>query len=244
MQQPTPHPQTLNVDEAILRGSGVPGSLLALSKKLFRVVDDAVTECLRPVLEELWPGFNLRASKGVGLQHRLSLMSPERQLDGRWLDAQRLPHNEIRWDLGLRAGGKVPPSLALHLGLTASFNDTGYSVWRVKRTARSSKERLSLLKTLDQNEAAQGAFSGRNGPRGVHPEIDLRKEIPDPHPHYKLSHSWAEAIAVAKLRFNRLILIDGRRLQNDYAEPSAYPRLSLSPKNGRLVMDSFLWEPP
>ena len=44
----------------------------------------------------------------------------------------------------------------------------------------------------------------------------MRVEVPDPHPHALLRHKWAEAVAVAQLRFNRIVLYDGRRLHNRY----------------------------
>ena len=44
------------------------------------------------------------------------------------------------------------------------------------------------------------------------------------------------------IRFNRLIVYDGRRLHNRYMAPHDYERLSTSPGSGRLTMNSFLWQ--
>ena len=75
----------------------------------------------------------------------------------------------------------------------------------------------------------------------VHKHLDIRKVIPDPHPHKDLDNPWCEAIAVVRCRYNRMVVYDGRRLHNQFLEPAAYKRLSLNPRRGRLTINSFFW---
>merc|ERR1712224_688453 len=117
------------------------------------------------------------------------------------------------------------------------MGNTGVGIWQVKQTMRSAQERISLLETLRDNEDAQGTFSSAGASRRVFPDKDIRKEIPDPYPHHITSHPWAEALAVARHRYNRIVLIDGRRLQADYMEPGAYSQLRLNPRKGRVSMN-------
>merc|ERR1719296_106469 len=132
--------------------------------------------------------------------------------------------------------------LATVLGLTKRFNDTGTSIWRVKRTKRDPNEKLSILETLEENENAQGVFSTKVSKRM--PDLPVRKQIPDPCPQAVVDHAWAEAIAVARTKWNRMIMYDGRRLHNQFAEEEACARLTLDPRKGRLTMNSFFWHSP
>merc|ERR1719282_781374 len=235
-----------NTRESILTGHGFPGKVMTfdLVSKAGNWVDKTMTECLQPVVSALWPGFKLDQTT-TRKTYMMNVLSPENQPGGTWLDTQRLPHNEIDWNLGVQEQGQiVPPSVMANIALTTKFNDTGLGIWRVKQTLRDSNERLSLLETLDDNEVAQGTYTIKKGRRNTFPDLNIRHEIPDPHPHSKLSHAWAEAIAVARFRYNRVVLVDGRRLQHDYMEPTAYPRLTLEPSTGHLTMNSYFWQMP
>jgi len=233
-----------NATEALLRGNGFPGWRLVLKPK--DAATTIISRCLRPLVTAAW-GEEAWGERGFAAvtsqQHLFGLVSAAHQPGGSWLDAQRLPHTDIRWDLGTSGDARhVPPSIATVLALSSKWNASGTAFWRVTGTTRSEAEKPSLLPTLRVNEEAQGGFSGRTGPRGRHPHLDLRAEVPDPHPHSVLKHAWAEAIAVALLRFNRIVVYDGRRLHNRYIEGPDYVRLSTSPGSGRLTLNSFLWQ--
>ena len=152
----------------------------------------------------------------------------------------------------------MPPSYASVLPLTTDFNETGTAFYREKTS------KLSLLKTPEENTRAQGAMNPHYNGR-LHPHLDVLEEFPDytvaadgegegrmgvgvglgtggPHaPPHAVSNPWAEAILVARLRFNRYILYDGRRLHNQFIETEDYPRLSSDPALGRLTLNSFFW---
>jgi hypothetical protein len=287
-----PDKHTRDPEEAKLKGNGFPGT----RGSNLRASKDIIT-CLKPAIDIVWPSFDFDAL--AEQQHDFGLVSPERQPRKTWLDSQRMPHNDIKWEHGVRQQGDyqgtVPPSLATVYTLNNRFNNTGTSIWRTKATARDAGEKLSLLRTLPQNEAGQGAMNPHVNARRetfcyepvltpslppeppgptpslppgqhrathhpthhplftrhycctavllslVHKHLNVRKEIPDPHPQSITSHAWAEAIMLAMCRFNRIVLYDGRRLHNQYLGPEAYDRLSLSPHTGRLTMNSFFW---
>mmetsp|Transcript_65131 Transcript_65131/g.121394 ORF Transcript_65131/g.121394 Transcript_65131/m.121394 type:complete len:446 (+) Transcript_65131:85-1422(+) len=221
--------------EAQLKGNGFPGLRIHLNKHKYGRM---VTECLAPAIKAVWPDFDMWSTALT--QHAVSIISAAHQPRGTWLDAQRNPHNDIKWEYGILQPSKVvPPCLATVFGLTSLFNESGTSIFRTKRTTEDSNERLSLLETLPQNERAQGVFSGRVDHRV--PDLDVRKEIPDPCPQAVTSSPWAEAIVVAKLKYNRLTVYDGRRLHNQYATPEACARFSTDPTTGRMTMNSFYW---
>ena len=106
------------------------------------------------------------------------LVSKEFQPGHVWLDSQRLPHNDINWKFGVvqDEARTVPTSYASVLPLTTEFNNTGTGLFLEKTSG------FSLLKTLPMNEEAQGAINPHVDGR-KHPELDLLKAIPDPHPH-------------------------------------------------------------
>jgi len=194
------------------------------------------------MLEEVYPDFSMAELRED--EHMFGLVSSEQQPDGLWLDSQRLPHNDVRWDHEMVKGpdGKhiVPQSFATVLGLTSAFSDTGTSIWRTNGTTDDPKRKLSLLSTLEQNESGQGAMNPWRDGR-MHRDVKARDEIPDPHPQSILSHKWAEAILVSHLKFNRVSFYDGRRLHNQYLSESSYGRLSLKARTGRLTLNSFYW---
>jgi hypothetical protein len=66
-----------------------------------------------------------------------------------WLDSQRIPHSDMRWDLGTKPDGSVPTCYASVLAFTDDFDTSGTGVWRERST------KLSLLKTVENNSAAQ-----------------------------------------------------------------------------------------
>lgn len=148
----------------------------------------------------------------------------------------RLPHNDIRWELGTRPDGVVPGSFASVLPLTTDFNRSGTGLWREKVTG------FSLLKNVAMNNAAQGNMNPHNKGH-LHPEVDLLDEIPDP-PHASVEHIWAECILVAELRFNRYVFYDGRRLHQQYLTLEDHLRLSKDPAKGRLTLNTFYWAAP
>jgi len=152
----------------------------------------------------------------------------------KWLDSQRIPHNDVRWDLGTLPGNNVPASYASVLPLTTKFNDSGTGLWRERSTG------FSLLKTVAQNSDAQGRMNPHVKER-LHPEVNLLVEVPDPSPHSVLSHVWAECIMVAKLRRNRFVFYDGRRLHQQFLSENDEARVSLDQSQGRLTMNSFFW---
>jgi hypothetical protein len=152
-----------------------------------------------------------------------------------WLDSQRLPHNDVRWDLGTRRNGEVPLSFASVLPLTNEFENSGTGLWYEKSTG------LSLLKTVEMNNMAQGRMNPHVKTH-LHPEVDLYEEIPDSAIHALTEHVWAKCFAVAQMRFNRFVMYDGRRLHQQYVDYEDAPRLSTDPSKGRLTMNTFLWE--
>jgi len=123
------------------------------------------------------------------------------------------------------------------MGLSVDFNNSGTGFWMESSTG------LSVLKTLPDNEAAQGAMNPRI-PHRKHADLDLLKEIPDPHPHALTQHAWAKCILVSQFKYNRLVLNDGRRLQQLYLQPEDYMRLSKDPTRGRLALSAFFWSAP
>merc|ERR1719434_329817 len=153
-----------------------------------------ISQCLEPMVKVVWPGFDLFSAYRT--HHSISLVSSSRQPQGMWLDAQRNPHNDVQWELG-------------------------------------------LLETLQENEVSQGVFSGKVSPRV--PDVDVRTEIPGSCPQEVTSHVWAEATAIVRTHYNRMVLYDGRRLHNQWAEPGACSRFSLDPHVGRLTLNSFYW---
>ncbi len=54
-----------------------------------------------------------------------------------------------------------------------------------------SQTGLSLLKTVAENNAAQGNMNP-HVPSHLHPELDLLEAIPDPVPQALLEHAWAK----------------------------------------------------
>eukprot|EP00403_Amphidinium_massartii_P002388 CAMPEP_0178370826 /NCGR_PEP_ID=MMETSP0689_2-20121128/507_1 /TAXON_ID=160604 /ORGANISM="Amphidinium massartii, Strain CS-259" /LENGTH=281 /DNA_ID=CAMNT_0019990669 /DNA_START=369 /DNA_END=1210 /DNA_ORIENTATION=+ len=217
------HDKIKDPTEALLRGNGFPGLRVRLNSHAF---GERVTACLEPAIRAVWPDFDMRSAALT--EHSMSLVSAAHQPRGTWLDAQRNPHNDVKWEYGVMPNSKVvPPSLATVYGLTTLFNDSGTSIFRVKRTTEDPNEKLSLLETLPQNERSQGVFSGRVDKRV--PDLDVREEIPDPCPQAVTSSPWAEALAVAHIRYNRLTVYDGRRLHNQYASPEACARFSADP---------------
>ena len=44
----------------------------------------------------------------------------------------------------------------------------------------------------------------------------IREVMPDPIPQTTFDNPWVEPIAIAKCRFNRVTIYDGRRLHNQY----------------------------
>lgn len=101
-----------------------------------------------------------------------------------WLDAQRIPGNEIAWHLGLYEDKSVPVSYEVDLSLSVGFESSGAGLWLERSTG------LSVLRTLPENEEAQGSMNPRVEKR-KHADLDLLKEIPDPHPHSLIEHAWA-----------------------------------------------------
>jgi hypothetical protein len=213
------------------KGNGFPG----LRVDAVNSAKEQTKACLRPILELVNPNFSLRDAETV--QTLYGLVDKNLQPGGIWLDSQRLPHTDTKWDLGVLAGGEVPTSYACVYTLTNEFNNSGTALFLEKESG------FSLLKTLSMNERAQGNFNPHHTGRR-HPEINLLEEIPDPHPHqmkYMKENAWVKMIMVSYLRYNRFVLYDGRRLHNQYLEPEDYPRLSANPATGRLTMNTFLW---
>merc|ERR1712192_107501 len=138
--------------------------------------------------------------------------------------------------------GNVPPTLATVYGLTTEFNDTGTAFWRTKTSRRNQHEQLSILETLDENNAAFGTFSGIGMKR--QPDLDPQEVLPNPCPQSVTSRVWAETTAIARLAYNRIIVYDGRRLHNQFLEPDACSKLSVNASKGRLTGNTFYhWKP-
>jgi hypothetical protein len=215
------------------KGIGFPGLRLHASN----VATPLVVDCLKPVMKIVNAKFNFKKIKDS--QSMFGLIHPHEGLKDKhgkilWLDSERLPRVEIRWDYGTLPGGVVPQSYATELPLMANFNESGTGLWR----ERSSK--LHLLKTVAENEEAQGNMNPHVANR-KHPELDLLEEIPDPNPYALTAHAWAECILVQHFRLNRLALYDGRSLHSYYISAQDHKRLSKDPARGRLTMDSYFW---
>jgi len=222
------HRSTKHPDD-IAKGNGFPGL-----RRDYVAGTRLVTDCLDPVLALLDIDFDLFRIREA--QNLFGLLVPmEGHGSTRWLDSQRLPHNDIRWELGTSPKGDVPKSFASVLPLTSNFQRSGTGVWRERSSG------YSLLKTVDTNEAAQGNMNP-HVERHLHPEIDLYSEVPDPSPQALTSHAWAECVMLAYLRFNRFVFYDGRRLHQQYLDNDDFERLSKDPKKGRLTMNSFFWQ--
>jgi len=223
------HPAQQDPSDA-RKGNGFPGKR---SQNLPFAVTSRVRQCLKPIMNQLndFDFDNTRDDQTLyGLVH-------EMDGDVGWLDSQRLPHNDVRWDLGTKRNGHVPRSFASVLPLTTEFNESGTGLWYEKSTG------YSLLKTVDMNNRAQGAMNPHVKTH-LHPEINLYNEIQDPDIHSSVEHIWAKCIMIAQLRFNRFALYDGRRLHQQYVTEKDNLRLSINPSKGRLTMNSFFWEGP
>ena len=199
----------------------------------------------RPVFAVIDPQFPIAVEAHSRMAQKeclYGLVTPfpaSQNLGVKWLDSHRLPHNDIRWNLGIRTNGHVPESYASVLALSRSFNGTGTGFYREKSTG------LSLLKTRLDNELAQGSMNPHHSGRRL-AHLDLLAEVPDePHgpfaPPHSIANAWTEAIGVAHLRFNRLVLYDGRRLHSQFVPSEAYARLSGNPLTGRLTLNGFFW---
>jgi tetratricopeptide (TPR) repeat protein len=212
------------------KGNGFPGRR---SQNLPFSVTSLVRQCLKPIMEQL-DDFDFDHTKDdqtlFGLVH---------EMDGEigWLDSQRLPHNDVRWDLGTKHNGHVPKSFASVLPLTNDFDESGTGLWYEKSTGDS------LLKTVQQNNNAQGAMNP-HVKNHLHLDVNLYEEIPDPAIHAVVEHIWAKCFIIAQLRFNRFVLYDGRRLHQQYVNKADERRLSVEPQKGRLTMNSFFWAGP
>lgn len=121
-------------------------------------------------------------------------MTTKHQPNGKWLDSQRLPHTDIRWDLGVRTGEErnVPPSLATVYTLTDKFNDTGTTLWRTRGSKTNPDKKMSLLRTLPMNEEAQGSFnpSRPESNRYVERSVDRNDERRTTHACLFTSTNW------------------------------------------------------
>ena len=140
-----------------MRGNGFPGLRGHVGH-----LKDRITPCLEPIFDEIWgPDFSFDHLRED--QHSFGLVSSEKQPNRRWLDSQRLPHNDIAWgEQGRpvrRDGNKVATCFATVLGLTDRHDETGTSIWRSNGTNRDPGEKLSLLSTLELNEVAQGSMN-------------------------------------------------------------------------------------
>lgn len=229
-----PHKHESDPYEARLKGNGFPGSRGNINE-----IGPTIATCLDPVMRVLWPQWSFETI--TESQHEFGLVSSEEQPFGKWLDSQRIPHNDVKWNYGVRKSGEVPPCFATVYALTDEWKSTGTTIFRSKGTNRDPNEKISLLETLSDNENAQGAMNPHIAGR-LHPELDVRVEVPDPYPQYKTDHAWAEGIVIAHVLFNRQILYDARRLHNQYMTPPDYERLSFDPKKGRLTLNSFFWQ--
>ena len=97
---------------------------------------------------------------------------------------------------------------------------------------------------LDDNNEAQGNINPHYEKR-LHKELNLYDVITDPHPHTlenQADNPWVQIVVVAYCKFNRFTFYDGRRLHNQYFESDDYDRLSADPSEGRLTMNTFLWD--
>jgi len=222
------HPDKLD-PKNLRKGNGFPGLRIDASQS----TTSLIAQCLKPALALTNPGFNLDKVKET--QTLYGLVNP-RNGEVPWLDSQRIPHNDIRWDLGLFPNGDVPVSFASVLPLTRDFNRSGTGLWMERVTG------LSLLRNVDENNKAQGNMNPHN-PGHLHPHLDLLVEVPNP-PHAHTEHVWAEAIMIAELRYNRYVFYDGRRLHQQFCNADDYVRLSIDPAKGRLTMNSFFWNAP
>jgi len=162
------HPDNFDKED-VYKGNGFPGLRLDTAPRDAR----RVTECARPVLALVDPGFDLDALHTI--QTMFGLVDKELQPGRVWLDSQRMPHNDVRWDLGVLPDKTVPASYASVLGLTDQFDNSGTGLFLEKKSG------LSLLKTLPMNEEAQGNFNPHMDGR-LHKELFIRTEVPDPRP--------------------------------------------------------------
>lgn len=96
----------------------------------------------------------------------LKVQDPRKWGDLLWLDSHRLPHSDVRWDLGTKPNGGMPTCYASVLPLTTQFNRSGTGLWLENESG------LSLLKTVKENELAQGNMNPHVANR-KHPELDV-----------------------------------------------------------------------
>jgi hypothetical protein len=95
------HPDNFDKED-VYKGNGFPGLRLDTAPRDAR----RVTECARPVLALVDPGFDLDALHTI--QTMYGLVDKELQPGRVWLDSQRMPHNDVRWDLGVLPDKTVP----------------------------------------------------------------------------------------------------------------------------------------
>ena len=150
---------------------------------------------MRASLYPLWLSFNQQMWPNLGLVTKQFLPG------GKWLDSQRLPHTDIDWQHGLRKNEstgvyEVPQCYASLLSLTTKFNESGTGIYLEKETG------WSLLKTLPMNERAQGNINP-HVENHLHKHLNLREEIPDPHPwslDYTLDNAWIKSVGHSHAR--------------------------------------------
>jgi hypothetical protein len=215
------------------KGEAFPGSRADLRSPI-----QLVSQCLRPVLAVLDPGFDISGSPDGRTIFRTSagLIHPLDSPDRLWYDLHRIPHNDVEWDMGARADGTLFQVYASVMSLTTAFNESGTGMWMERSTG------LSFLDTTHKNQL-KNLFDPRAKTR-LHPELDVRVEIPDPSPSAKTENAWLRCIAIALLKYNRYAIYDGRRLHYQYVNEADHARLSRDPSKGRLTLNSFYWYNP
>ena len=214
------------------KGNGFPG----LRADIHRTHSPRIIKCLEPVMAIIDPKTNLHKMRDV--QTLFGLLVPLDGDDGvLWLDSQRIPHNDVRWDIPTNSDGTVPVCYACVLPLTRDWNSSGTGIWVERGTG------FSLLKTVSMNNQAQGNMNPHVDHR-MHADLDLYKEIPDPLPQALYEHVWAKMSVLAELRFNRYVFYDGRRLHQQFVMMDDLKRLVKDPYEGRLTMNSFFWSGP
>ena len=109
-------------------------------------VTPLVVKCLKPVLRLVDPNFNLAKMHDEQTLFG-NLVPAEGEIP--WLDSHHIPHVDIRWDIGVGPGGKMPKCYASVISLSDDWTETGTAVWVEKGTS------LSVLKTVDENSNAQ-----------------------------------------------------------------------------------------
>jgi hypothetical protein len=212
-------------------------------KPVPRDIHSMVQSCLKPVAEALWPEF---AFSAMISSHSIFGLTDKPMETLR--SSQRLPHNDINWNFGLHEPdeergllpGEIPKGLASVFGLTKEYDNTGTTFYREKTS------KLSLLRTAQMNQDMWGEVTATSKRLNASGEVKWGAGNDEFFANGidgfgDIDNHWVEGTVISRLRYNRFLLYDMRRLHNVYFNQSEYHRITSDAAKGRLTTNSFFW---